>query len=492
MHSRYVHLGIADIWSDNYKLCLWQQVELAVIWARQNLGMVPPEVHEKMQAALSSNPIDLAWWEQEDSQVGHDLNAFLSERCRFLPKDLQRYFHDGLTSYDTEEPAFAIMLRESLDFVFGEIACIQEILAKMAEKYRYTVMLARTHGQWAELQTFGKRCLCWRQALLVDQTVLTEAASRTQVSKLSGAIGGYGGVSWEVELAALEALQLKPFYGATQIIPRELYVPVANALYQTVMTLAKIALDIRLGARSGQVIFQEPFGKKQMGSSAMPHKKNTVLTEKVRGLARLAKGYAGMIQGGIMTWEERTIEMSCVERNAWPDLFHTVMHALVTMRKVLERLQVFPGRMLREIKDSRGCYAAGPAKQFLLQEGAVAGFTPDTAYRIVQLAAFNVFEPSTWEDGFNRASLDCFDKSDGELLCRWPESQPLSIRDIIPQGLLRPSTQLDASAAMVSEWNVLLRRLFDGAETVERWECLFKPSELLKGEAKLYQELLGS
>ena len=398
MIERYTDKDIARVWSDENKLKLWQKTELAVIKTMANLGQIDKEIFTKIIEILEGRPIDLVWWKEKEKEIKHDLNAFVEERLRFLPPELQQYFHRKITSYDTEEPAFATMLKESLELVERYFLVLDTILVEMAKRYRFTIMNGRTHGQEAELQTFGKRILTWLRDLRFDLATLKRAAENLIYSKISGAIGSYGSIEPELEEKALEMLGFEPYYGATQIMPREIYAPIAQVLCQLVVTLNKIALAIRLGARSGRPIYQEPFGKKQKGSSAMPHKKNTISTEKIEGMARMAKRFFDMIQDNIVTWEERAIEQSCVERVAWPDLFHVVIHSLKTMSRVLAGLVVYPDNMLLEIIDSRGCYASNEAKEVLRQLGVQYGLTTEDAYRIIQLAAFNVFEPTAEEN----------------------------------------------------------------------------------------------
>lgn len=493
MITRYASKEIDQIWSDGNKLVLWQNTELAVIQARAILGVVDSLIYSQILAILESNPIDLAWWLEKDKQIKHDLNAFLEERMRFLPPELQPYFHQGMTSYDTEEPAFAKMLRDSIKLVKAYYAELKDTLIAMAIKYRYTIMNGRTHGQEAELQTFGKRCLTWLKSLIVDFENLKKAEENLKFSKLSGAIGNYGSIEPEVEKEALKILGFKPFYGATQIMPRELYAPVAQALCQIMCTLDKIANDIRLGARSGRPIYQEPFGKRQKGSSAMPHKKNTISTEQMEGMTRMAKGYFSMILENIKTWEERSIEQSCVERVAWPDLFHVTTHCLKTMKKVLEGLNVYPDNMLLEVIDSRGCYASGEAKEVLKELGLPFGLTAEEAYRIVQLAAFNVFEPGDEAKEIRDNPPKSFTEAEARLekFKMTPRPVPISIQEIIAKGELRVTAQLEASEETVQKWNDTLKAIFASPENLNRWNQIFLPSHLLRNEGKLYQEILG-
>ncbi|MCK4891899.1 MAG: hypothetical protein KAS78_04480, partial [Candidatus Pacebacteria bacterium] len=296
MIERYRQEIINKIWSDENKLFLWQKTELAVIKAKANLGQISQEDSDRIHKILIDNPIDITHWKQLEEDLRHDLNAFLEERRRFLPENLKLHLHsDGMTSYDTEEAPFASMLKESISFVIKDFMQLQEILTRMSLEYQHTIMIGRTHGQEAELQTFGKRCLTWLGDLQISFENLQQAIKVLKYSKLSGAIGNYGGLSPKVEKEALTILGFEPFFGATQIMPRELYTPVAGALNQLVLSIDKIAIDIRLGARSGKPIYQEPFGKKQMGSSTMPHKRNTISAEQLRGMARLAKGFSSSL-----------------------------------------------------------------------------------------------------------------------------------------------------------------------------------------------------
>lgn len=495
MISRYAQAKIIEVWSDGNKLSLWQKNELAVIEAKTNLDLVDHDVFIRMSEILKGTPIDLGWWKKKDREIRHDLNAFIEERVRFLPSELRPYFHgeEELTSYDVEEPAFAQMLKDSVIPVEEEASGIMNVLKGLARKYRYTVMMGRTHGQGAELQTFGKRCLTWYQTLRINLFFLEIAKRGLRYSKISGALGNYGSIDPEVEKEALKILGFQPFYGATQIMPRELYFPLAQSLCQIVITLDKIATDIRLGARSPRPIYQEPFAKAQKGSSRMPHKKNTISTEQMEGMARMAKGYLNAIMENIKTWEERAIEQSSVERVTWPDLFHIVLHSLRTMTRVLRGLAVYPDNMLWEVIDSRGCYASGETKKFLAKKGVPFSLSSEEAYRIVQLAAFNVFEPTTKAKQLRENPPTSLDQAN-ELLLELqmaPRSGPISIKDIILSGKLRVSFELEATKANVQKWNEALRQIFQDQANTEEFHQIFSVPYLLRHEAKLYQEILG-
>ena len=494
MHSRYIDPRIAEVWSDEQKLLRWQETELAVLKVRADLGQIALEEFQVMEGILKSTPIDRQFWQERDAVLHHDLNAFLEERSRHLPVELRRYFHRDMTSYDTEEPAFSRTLQRSMQIVIDEVNFLMEVLREKALTYRFVLKMGRTHGQQADLQTFGQVFLSWYADQRLCLNDLELAVSSLSVSKLSGAIGNYTGLSPEIEKRALNILDLEPWYGATQIMPRHVFSLAAISLVSTVVNLDKIATEFRLGSRNPYPLWQEPFGKRQKGSSAMPQKKNPINTEKVEGLARMAKGYLGMIADNIRTWEQRAIEQSCVERVAWPDLFHVTLHALTTMRKVISGMRVYPENMLRDIKESRGCYGASEAKEVLADILTPHGLEREDAYRIVQLAAFNAFEPDEnvrkYHDRLPQSLAEAGkDLEDFEKL-EFPPSP--SLLSIITNGHLRVSDQLEPGEEQVVKWNAVLGEMFKDEDTYEKLRTVFSPEHLLRHEAVLYKEVLGA
>ena len=496
MIERYADKTITEMWTDREKVRRWQKTELAVIKAREKAGIIPKGTYWTItDSLLQAGPCDITWWKEREDVLRHDLNAWLEERMRFIPSEFQQYFHQGLTSYDTEEPAFALMLDASTGHIITLAEKLLSALHEKALKFRCTPMNGRTHGQEAELQSFGKRCLTWFQDLQWTEATLNQIrTSDLKVSKLSGAMGSYSGLSPELEQAALAEMKLEPFYGATQIMPRILYAPLASALADIATVLDKIATDIRLGARSGRPLWHEPFGKKQKGSSAMPHKKNTISTEKVEGMARMARSYAAGIKENIKTWEERAIEQSSIERGFWPDLFHVVAHALVTMTKVITGLVVYPDNMMREIIDSRGTYASNEAKEFLVKHGSPVGIGREDAYRIVQLASFNAFWRGRHEPPANFKESDTlFQKFNDDARQTYNPRRGDSIEIIISNAALQYSDELDAMPDVIDEWKKKLMNLFIPNERLKKdWHALFLPSHALKREAFLFTEVFGA
>ena len=499
MVPRYANDKITEIFSDINKLNMWQKVELAVILASENLGIFPQGIFEKIKTIFDVHPINeevIKWWKARDKEITHDLNAFIDERVRHLPTGLHQYSHKGMTSYDTEEPAFALLLKAAVIELDRPYQIIKGNLMAMSEKYRYTPMLGRSHGQEAKIQTFGKRCETWLKSFLIAYNEMLGAYKLLSQSKLSGAIGNYQGLTPAQEAKALEILGLKPFKGATQIMPRVIYLPLANSLEMIVITLTQIAEDIRLGARSGLPIFQEPFGKKQKGSSAMPHKKNTITCEQQVGMLTMARNFAQMLRERAITWEERAIEQSCVERVAWPDLFHVVMQSFKNMIKVLSGLQVFPDNMMIEIKNSRGCYASEDAKDWLKEHGAEFELPHEDAYRIVQLAAFNAHKVSLFRQNLRQGKIESYVQAE-EVFAKLREQvahvnsydhsyDHLAV--IIANGSLNYSDELDLSEDEVSKWNEILRKIFTVKKNVESFKNIFSITYQLRGEDELFKK----
>lgn len=488
MHERYAQEYITQLWSNQSKLRGWDEVELAVIHARANLGQIPQSTYEEIARVLREHEPDIAWWKAKDKELQHDLNAFVEERRRHLRPEIAYLYHKDITSYDTEESAFAHTLQLSSQNIAQLGAALSAELYKLALKHRTTVLLARTHGQGAKLKSFGARILSWRAELDVACEQL-ESARVLHYSKLSGAVGNYGGgISPDLEREALRLLNFKPFLGATQIMPRVMYAQLAQSLASLCSVLGKIALDFRLGSRSGKPLWHEPFGKKQMGSSAMPHKKNTINTERMEGMRNMAVKYAAGIVDTIPTWEERDIGQSCVERVFWPDLFHTAAHMLLTMHRVLRDMVVYPDHMLQEIRETRGTYASDEAKNFLAEELSKRRIPPEVAYRIIQFASFNALEPSqVWAE--TRARPLSMDEVDFAItnLDDPPAEDRYTICEIVLRGHLRASPELEMDNLDVDSCNRLLREVFHDRDTESRWRELFMPSRLLLQEDHLFR-----
>jgi len=495
MIERYSNPKIKDIWSDGNKLSLWEEVEIALIRAREILGRIKKGTTEKIESILKSKTKDLAWWEKRDGEIHHDLQAAVEERRQHLGL-LANEYHKDNTSYDTEEPAMAKMLEDSTLLVLEAGQTLNKAIEEKALRYRFTPMLARTHGQWAQIQSFGFECLTWHESLKIPLTSLADAEKLLRFTKCSGAIGNNAEIDPELEMCALSLLNKRPWRGATQIMPREIHAQLASSLSRLVTQCEKISLDIRLASRSGFKILEEPFTKNQKGSSAMPQKRNPIRLEQICGMGRVARHLAGMLEENIVTWESRDISQSCVERIAWPDLFHVAMRVLTVLTKVIEGLNVYPDKMMEEIVASGGTYASNAAKSFLAEKGKDYGITPEDAYGIVRLAGHIMEEPDNWVSSLRRNLNSSLELADASLISftlkkRNQNHLPKpTIEKIIMTADIHTIEDIDVDFETAKAWGDKLFKLFNSKnkDVREAWSELFKPSRGMANEGVSFLE----
>ena len=488
MHDRYDEPRITGIWGNNELLLGWQSVELAVMKARVDLGEMPQADYDLIEGALLSHPPNVRFWKKRDGKLNHDLNAFIEERLRFIPKDLQRWFHRLMTSYDTEESARQLHLMKSAVIVVEETRALMSVIKPQADKYRFAVMMKVTHGQWADPGTFGARLCGWYIELEEDLWALETAMRELHFSKLSGFVGNYTGITPELEEKALAILGLKPYIGATQIMPRTKALSLASAILRLSKTLTNIATAIRLGARSAGLIYQEPFKKGQKGSSAGPQKRNPITSEKTCGLDDLITGFHLALSNAAETWEERDIAQSCVERVAWRDIFHATIHELKQVAKVIRGLVVYPDKMMEEIVRTNGCYAANVAKEELKEWGAAYGLLAEDCYRMVQVAAFNLGYPLP--DRGLPQSLEEADQLFAAMQARSLEPCPRgNIKEVLRRGQLQYTEMLAPSKTKIAKWNRILRKIFADPANDARWDEVFTLTYLLRNERVIYERV---
>lgn len=493
MIPRYAIPIVSTICSLPAKYVRWLKVEIAIIQARINLELIPKDKGELLIAQLQEHPIDANWIDEREITIKHDLNAFLEERLRFVDLELQQYFHQGATSYDTEEPALSNMLINVGNLIIHECVPLKESLLAKAYRYRYTPMLGRTHGQEAKIQSFGKRFADYVFNFNKIMTEFDEVLKSLEYSKISGAIGNYSSIDPEVEQEALRILGLKPFIGATQILPRTIHGELAKKIQSLACLIEQIALDVRLGARSGLPICRENFGKGQKGSSAMPHKRNTILAEQLCGIKRLIDAYVNALVGNSTTWEERSIDQSCVERVAWEDLFHSIIYSIQKATALTTGLVVLPDNMMKEIINSRGCYASDEVKDFAKKYGSEYELDAEDSYRLVQLASFNVHEPiGFWKD-LRETEITSLQHAQNLLMeaMQQPVEIPQSIQKVLVNGALKVSDELEATEEQVSQWNDVLKKIFASEEKVEEFNTLFSIPQILRNEHYIFDNLMA-
>ncbi len=337
--------------------------------------------------------------------TNHDVAAFVDAVASELGGE-GRWFHFGLTSSDVVDTALALTVQGAGTLIRDGIDRAIEAVVVRAEEHRHTVMIGRTHGVHAEPTTFGLKLLGWAFQLERDRERLDHALSGMRVGKLSGAVGTYATTTPEVERIACEALGLEPAPTSTQILQRDRHAELLSALAILASSLDRFALEIRHLARTEVREVEEPFGRGQKGSSAMPHKRNPIVSERICGLARLVRGYALVGLENVALWHERDISHSSAERVALPDAFLAVDYMLDRFSWLVEGLVVRPERMRANLEATGGLFFS----QRLLLALVESGLERDDAYRMVQRHAMRA-----WDEGLEFQSLV---RSDPELAAR--------------------------------------------------------------------------
>ncbi len=437
MIERYTLPEIGDLWTEEAKYRAWLEVELAVCRARAALGEIPPEEVEELAEKAD---FTLGRIHEIERETEHDVIAFVSAVSETVNGPVARHLHFGLTSSDVLDTAGAMQLKRALSLVRAEAVELALLLSGMALEHRHTVMVGRTHGVHAEPTTFGHKLAVWAFEMERNLDRLARAREVASVGKISGAVGTYASVDPKVEALACEELGLKAAPASTQIVQRDRHAEVLATLAIVGSTLEKIALEIRGSQRTEIRELAEPFGRGQKGSSAMPHKRNPILSERLCGLARLLRGYAGVGFENNALWQERDISHSSAERVVLPDATVLAYYMLRTTRPILGGLQVHKDRMLENLNLGGGVVYSGRVLLALVE----AGMDRDEAYAIVQGAAMQAWEG---EGGFR------------ELLEEKEEVREHLGADL--GGLFDPAYALRNLGAVFERVEALKRRLED-------------------------------
>jgi len=376
---------MARIWSDEGKLRAWLEVELAATAAWAELGIVPPEAARALQEkAAPPTPERVA---EIEATLHHDTAAFVDAVAEQLGEE-GRWFHYGLTSSDVVDTALALQIREAGTLIVEEIDRALAAVVARAEQHRGTLQIGRTHGVHAEPTTFGLKLAGWAFELDRNRRRIARALEGMRVGKLSGAVGTYAATDPELERIACERLGLEPAPTSTQVLQRDRHADLLNALAVVASSLDKFALEIRHLARTEVAEVQEPFGKGQKGSSAMPHKRNPVVAERICGLARVVRGAAGVGLENVALWHERDISHSSAERVVIPDAFLAVDYMLDRFTWLMEGLVVREERMRRNLEASHFLFFS----QRVLLALVESGLGRDDAYRLVQRNAMRAWD----------------------------------------------------------------------------------------------------
>ncbi|TCJ16930.1 adenylosuccinate lyase [Rubrobacter taiwanensis] len=384
MIERYTLPEIGAVWTEEAKYRAWLEVELAVCRARAELGEIPEDEVEELAARADFTVERIR---EIEAETQHDVIAFVSAVTENAG-DVARHFHFGLTSSDVLDTATALQLKRSLTLIRERARELTRLLADLALEHRDTVMAGRTHGVHAEPTTLGHKFAVWAFEMERNLDRLEHALEVAAVGKISGAVGTYANVDPRVERSACKRLGLASEPASTQIVQRDRHAEVLSALAILGSTLEKIALEIRGAQRTEIRELAEPFGRGQRGSSAMPHKRNPILAERMCGLARLLRGNAAVGFENNALWQERDISHSSAERVVLPDSAIVAYYMLHTTLRILQGLEIDRDRMRKNLNRSGGIVYSGRALLALVE----AGMNRDEAYRLVQRAAMRAWE----------------------------------------------------------------------------------------------------
>jgi adenylosuccinate lyase len=383
MIQRYTHAEMGAIWGDRRRYETWLEVELAALDAMAEAGIVPADAAREVRAKAG---FDVARIEEIEQTTQHDVIAFTTAVAERVGP-AARWLHFGLTSSDVIDTAQALQMRDACALLVKDVATLMEAVRERAEEHRRTAMIGRTHGVHAEPMTFGLKLALWYAELQRDLDRLLRAKDVVSFGKLSGAVGTFAHLDPAIEARVCEMLGLQPAPVSSQVIQRDRHAELLAALAITAASLEKFALEIRGLQKTEIGEVEEPFGKGQKGSSAMPHKRNPIGCEQIVGLARLIRANATAAMENVALWHERDISHSSVERVILPDSFIALDHMLRRFTRIVRGMVVYPARMMENLQRSRGVVFSGT----VLLELAKRGVTREQAYEWVQRNAMRSF-----------------------------------------------------------------------------------------------------
>ena len=368
---------MGEIWDEQRKLAAWKDVEVLALEAWNRLGKVPEGVAEAARAAACPTPEEVA---EREEVTNHDLAAFVDLLGYSSGGETAGWIHYGLTSSDVLDTAGGVLLKEASEILLTRLSGLFEVVKEKARDHEQTYMIGRTHGIWAEPTSFGLKLAGWAFELERDFRRLEAAAEGVSVGKISGAVGTYAQVPPEVEAYVCDQLGLAIEPASTQVTARDRHAHWLQTLALIGASIERMATEIRHLQRSEVSEVREAFREGQKGSSAMPHKRNPILSERMTGMARLLRGYAQVGLENVALWHERDISHSSAERVVLPDASITLHYMLVKFTGLVEGLVVDGERMGANLEGTRGLVFSQPVLLALVE----AGLTRDEAYRIVQ------------------------------------------------------------------------------------------------------------
>ncbi|MFC1903384.1 adenylosuccinate lyase [Chloroflexota bacterium] len=412
MIERYSRPRMKKVWSDENKFNKWLEVEIAVCDAWAEIGVVPREAISKIKLARCN----IKRMDEILKETHHDMTAFIGSVSESLGEE-SRFIHLGLTSSDVMDTALSLQMVEAAEILIQDAKELVSALAQKAIEYKYTPMIGRTHGVHAEPITFGLKLAIWVEEMRRDLQRLAEAKKTISVGKISGAVGTYATVPPEVEQKACRKLGLEPAPVSNQVLQRDRHAQFTTALAITASSLEKFATEIRGLQRTEVGEVGEPFGSGQTGSSAMPHKRNPELCERICGLARLIRGYALTSMENIALWHERDISHSSTERIILPDACLVLDYCLAIFTSVVKGMEVYPQKMQKNIELTKGLIFSQRIMLALIDKG----LSRQKAYHLVQRNAMKAWKGN--KDFFNLL------KADSEVTTTLPQEELKALFD---------------------------------------------------------------
>ncbi len=406
MIERYSRPQMKRVWSDENKFNRWLEVEIAVCDAWAEIGVIPRGAISKIKLARCN----LKRMEEILKETHHDVTAFLGAVAESLGEE-SRFIHLGLTSSDVIDTALSLQMIEAAEILTQDIKELISVLAQKAIEHKYTVMMGRTHGVHAEPISFGLKLALWTEEMRRNLQRLADSRKAIAVGKISGAVGTYATVPPEVEEKACARLKLAPAPVSSQILQRDRHAQFVTTLAIVASSLEKFATEIRGLQRTEVREVEEPFGAGQTGSSAMPHKRNPELCERICGLARLVRGYALTSMENIALWHERDISHSSTERIILPDSCLLLDYSLNLFIPVMRGLQVYPKRMKQNVELTKGLIFSQRVMLALISKG----LSRQRAYELVQRNAMK-----SWKG--NKSFLGLL-KTDTEVTGTLPQAE---------------------------------------------------------------------
>ncbi|MDD5765005.1 MAG: adenylosuccinate lyase [Candidatus Marinimicrobia bacterium] len=386
MIGRYTRAEMGKIWSEQHKFETWWKVELEVCRVQKERGVIPGSAFVEIESRVK---FDIARIEEIEATVRHDVIAFLTNISENVGESA-RFIHQGMTSSDLLDTALAIQLSESGDLILADLKKLIDVLGRQAHHYKLTPMIGRTHGIHAEPITFGLKFLIWKQEMLRHLRRFELALTDVKVGKISGVVGTYQHLEPEVEQMVCRNLGLQPAPVSNQIVQRDRHAFFVTTLALIGASLEKIATEIRHLQRTEVAEAGEFFSKGQKGSSAMPHKRNPILSERICGMARLLRGYSLTAMENVPLWHERDISHSSAERVILPDACIVADFILAETARVLDSLVVNPENMKRNLDQTGGVIFSQEVLLALVNKG----MSREDAYASVQKIAMEV-----WQNG---------------------------------------------------------------------------------------------